>query len=60
MRVRACNSCKEYIIIIPNDPINGDFIKDFEKKHSLHTLVTIDLNEVKGFYKNVGNFNDSY
>ncbi|MEJ2251126.1 MAG: hypothetical protein P8Y70_02670 [Candidatus Lokiarchaeota archaeon] len=56
MRVRACAKCKVYVIIIPSDPINEGLVRKFEKNHRGHTLLTINLSEVKGIYKNTENF----
>lgn len=58
IRVRACIKCKEYVVIHPNNPINQNQIAIFEKNHRQHTLVTVDLDEVKDSYqifKNNGN-----
>ena len=56
IRARACIKCREYVIIHPNDPENQNLIKLFELNHKGHTLITLDLNEVKDQYKN---FEDS-
>lgn len=55
MRVRACVKCKQYARIFTNNPINQEMLKEFERKHSEHTVVTIDLSEVKGSYTNFEN-----
>lgn len=52
IRARACIKCREYIIIETNDPKNQEFIKRFEGNHRGHTLIALDLDEVKGQYKN--------
>ncbi len=52
-RVRACVKCREYIIIHPNDPANQAHVKKFDLIHTGHTLVTLDINEVKKQYKSV-------
>ena len=52
-RVRACVKCKEYIIIHPNNPVNQVHIRKFEKDHTGHTLVTLDISEVKNQYKSL-------
>jgi len=52
-RVRACIKCREYIIIHPNDPASQVHVKKFELNHTAHTLVTVDINEVKKQYKSV-------
>jgi hypothetical protein len=50
LRCRACIKCKEYIVIHPDNPINQVDIKKFERKHTGHTVMTVDMNEVKGAY----------
>jgi ribosomal protein L33 len=55
VRCRACIKCREYIVIHPSNPVNLLEIKKFEKKHSRHTIVTMDLNEVKGIYESFKN-----
>ncbi|MFX0007903.1 MAG: hypothetical protein ACFFAV_14440 [Candidatus Hermodarchaeota archaeon] len=52
-RARACTICKEYVTIKPNDPINIDLLKEFEKRHRLHTIITIAIEEIKGTYQKV-------
>ena len=52
IRARACIKCREYVNIHPNDPENQNLIKLFELNHKGHTLITLDLNEVKDQYKN--------
>jgi hypothetical protein len=37
-------------VIHPDNPINQVDIKKFERKHTGHTVMTSDLNEVKGVY----------
>jgi hypothetical protein len=44
-----------YIVIHPGNPVNLVEIKKFEKKHLGHTVVTVDLNEVKGSYSSSKN-----
>jgi hypothetical protein len=51
VRCRACSRCRKYIIIHPGNPINQLEIKKFEKKHLGHTIMTVDLNEIKGMYE---------
>lgn len=55
LRCRACIRCKEYIVIHAANPINQVEIKRFEKVHLGHTVVTADLNEVKGAYRSFKN-----
>lgn len=50
VRARACIRCREYIVIHPDNPVNQMEIKKFERKHSGHTIVTVDLNEIMGVY----------
>lgn len=50
VRARACIKCKEYMIIHPDNPINQFDIKKFERRHTNHTIITVDLNEIKGSY----------
>ena len=62
MRARACIKCKEYVVIHPNNPLNQNKIDLFERKHHLHTLITVDLGEIKDQYqvfKNNGTANSS-
>jgi len=51
MRARACIKCKEYVIIHPNNPLNQNKIEDFERRHHLHTLITVDIEEIKDQYQ---------
>ncbi|MFX1257102.1 MAG: hypothetical protein ACFFAN_04540 [Promethearchaeota archaeon] len=55
MRARACIKCREYVIVRPEDPTNQEIIKVFEGKHRGHTLITLDIDEVKGQYSNFEN-----
>ncbi|MFX1502870.1 MAG: hypothetical protein ACFFDH_18055 [Promethearchaeota archaeon] len=55
VRCRACIRCRAYIVIHPGNPINLQEIKGFEKQHLGHTVVTVELNEVKGSYSSVKN-----
>ena len=52
-RARACTICKEYVTIKPNDPINIEILKEFEKRHKFHTVITISIEEIKGIYQKV-------
>jgi len=56
MRARACIKCKEYVVIHANNPQNQTKIDYFERKHHLHTLITVDIDEIKDQYQ-VFNFN---
>jgi len=51
MRARACIKCKEYLVINPTNPINLNNVKLFEKEHRGHTLITVDLSEIKQIYE---------
>ncbi|MBY8987193.1 MAG: hypothetical protein KGD61_01975 [Candidatus Lokiarchaeota archaeon] len=55
MRARACIKCKEYLIIHANNPLNQNKIEFFERKHHLHTLITVDLDEIKDQYQIIKN-----
>ena len=62
MRARACIRCKEYIVIHPNNPLNQNKVNLFERKHHLHTLITVNIDEIKDQYqafKNNGSENTS-
>ena len=50
MRARACIKCREFVLIKPESPQNMEILKLFEKKHQLHTIITIDYNEIKGSF----------
>jgi hypothetical protein len=51
MRARACIKCKEYAVIHPNNPLNQLKITAFEKRHYQHTLITVNLDEIKDEYQ---------
>jgi hypothetical protein len=51
MRARACIKCKEYVVIHPNNPLNQNKIDLFERKHYLHTLITVEIEEIKDQYQ---------
>ena len=53
IRARACIKCQEYVNIEPDDPKNQEIIKHFEGNHRGHTLITLDLDELKGQYKRI-------
>ncbi len=55
MRARACIKCREYVVIHPNNPVNQLEIKKFEKIHLGHTIMTVDLSEIKGIYSSFKN-----
>ncbi len=53
IRARACIKCREYVKIQPDDPKNQERIKLFEKNHKGHTLITLEIDEVRDQYKEV-------
>ena len=55
MRARACIKCKEYVMIHTNNPLNQNKIDNFERIHHLHTLITVDLEEIKDQYQMIKN-----
>ena len=55
MRARACIKCKEYMVIHANNPLNQNKIDFFERKHHLHTLITVNLDEIKDQYTMIKN-----
>jgi len=62
MRARACIKCKEYVVIHASNPQNQIKIDLFERKHHLHTLITVAIDEIKDQYqvfKNNGIANSS-
>ena len=58
VRCRACIKCRSYMVIHPSNPVNQVEIKRFEKEHLGHTVVTVDLNEVKGSYSSAKNHDE--
>ena len=55
MRARACIKCKEYMIIHAENPLNRNKIDFFERKHHKHTLITVNLEEIKDQYQIIKN-----
>ena len=55
MRARACIKCKEYMIIHAANPLNKNKIDFFERKHHKHTLITVNLEEIKDQYQIIKN-----
>ena len=51
VRARACIKCKQYMRINPSDPLNQIQLKLFEKWHLGHTLITIDVDEIRDTYR---------
>ncbi|MBY9007731.1 MAG: hypothetical protein KGD63_13380 [Candidatus Lokiarchaeota archaeon] len=58
-RAKACIKCSEYAILHFNDSENQKLIKIFEKNHKGHTIIIVDLSEVKDRYRNVEIIKDS-
>lgn len=56
LRARACTRCKEYVVIHANNPVSKKIVNNFEELHQNHTLITINLNEIKGIYKSYDPF----
>ena len=50
---RACIKCREYVIIEPNNPKNQESIKVFEGNHKGHNLVSLNIDEIIGQYKEI-------
>ncbi len=57
--MRACLKCQQYVMIHPDNYLSTKQLNQFDGEHSRHTVVTMDLNEVKGIYKNVQNMNNN-
>ena len=55
MRARACIKCKEYMIIHAANPLNQNKIDFFERNHHKHTLITVNLEEIKDQYQIIKN-----
>ncbi len=55
MRARACIKCKEYMIIHAANSLNQNKIDFFERNHHKHTLITVDLEEIKDHYQIIKN-----
>jgi hypothetical protein len=55
LRCRACIKCKTYIVIHADNPVNQVEIKNFDRRHTSHTIITVDINEVKGVYSPYAN-----
>ena len=51
MRARACIKCKQYVAIHPNNPINQNLLAVFEQHHRQHTLIIVNLDEIKDSYQ---------
>ncbi|MGQ4872831.1 MAG: hypothetical protein ACTSVV_03090 [Promethearchaeota archaeon] len=50
IRAKACLKCHEYINVHPDNPISIEIEKRFEKKHAGHSIILVDLDEIKGKY----------
>ena len=46
------------MIINPNDPTNQNQIKSFERVHTSHTFITVELDEIKEFYEKTQKLDD--
>lgn len=42
-------------MIHPNNPLNQVKISTFEKMHHQHTLITVDLDEIRNAYQSIKN-----
>ncbi len=51
--MRACLKCRQYVLIHPDNFISLQIVNKFEKDHARHTIVTMELSEVRDFYTNV-------
>lgn len=52
IRARACIKCKKYVPIHPGNQENRILVNQFEGEHRGHTVVTLELEEIKGEYAN--------
>jgi hypothetical protein len=43
------------MVIHANNPLNQSKIEFFERKHHLHTLITVNLDEIKDQYQIIKN-----
>jgi hypothetical protein len=59
MRARACIRCREYIVLHPNNPLSQNKENAFARQHHLHTLITVNLDEIKDTYKPFKNGSES-
>jgi len=53
MRARACAKCKEFVIIHHGNPKGMEIVKAFEADHRGHSVIIVDVNEIKARYNNV-------
>ncbi len=53
MRARACIKCKDYVVIHPDNPVSVNLVKEFEDKHGYHTIITVDLKEIKDSFSSM-------
>ena len=60
MRAKACIKCKEYIVLHPNNPLSQNKEHLFARAHHMHTLVTVNLDEVKDTYKPFKNGSENH
>ncbi|TFF93037.1 MAG: hypothetical protein EU544_06470 [Promethearchaeota archaeon] len=59
MRARACVKCHEYIVVHPENPIYQSLEQKFNKQHTGHTIISVDLSEIKDTYNKFENHQDS-
>jgi len=52
IRVRACIKCKQYVPIHPGNRKNKKLVNKFEDNHQGHSVVTLELEEIKEEYAN--------
>lgn len=50
MRALACIKCKEYVNIHTGNAVNNELLNDFKGKHRSHTVITVQIEEIKGEY----------
>ncbi len=49
-RVLACNKCKQYMMIHPDNRVSQKQVESFKELHDGHALFTINRNEIKEMY----------
>lgn len=53
MRARACAKCREFVIIHDGNPKSVQIVREFETDHRGHSIITIDVSEIRARYENV-------
>jgi hypothetical protein len=53
MRAKACLRCREYVVIHANNPLSIELVKKFEDKHAYHTVITVDLKEIRDSFSSM-------